>query len=569
MTMSTSVSSSRQPDLRPASVEDLRARWWCRLGGVALALLLATAVPLHVCMPLYSDVIQYDISAQVVLKGGVHYRDVADINLPGMVWAHAAVRSLLGWSSEAFRLADVGVVSAIIGVLVYRLRRLGRSPATQVWAAVLLYGFYFSTSEAVQGQRDTWMLLPALLALGLRQRQLEDLLAPPTPLRALAGRALLEGLCWGAAFWIKPFVVVPALACWLLSAALTGRASPHPPWLRLTLDGLALLGGGLFAGALGILWLVESGSWPFFWQIMAGIYRDYYSSTHGIALVDRLQHIVLHFMPWSLVYAVTVPLAIHSVWALTAAANLSRASLLAFSRKLMLAGFFLGWFVQTALLQVLHEYVLAPTVLLAWALLLALAPPRPLRVLTWVLLVFFVGAALWRHPLARYDRLSLWGRCWTEGSSPDLRNRLQLTHISHTPDWIALRQVADFLRRQELSDGELTCFSGSSTSLYLDLDVKPSTPAIHFDVLFRYFPGRVEEVRRQLNASPQRFVVTDLQYARYVWSRPLEMTAEAPQALPRDFPEEWMGVFPWSEPIVFHSGRYLVHRVTGPVEKLP
>ena len=37
-------------------------------------------------MPLFSDVIHYDLSARNLLRGGVHYRDVLDINLPGMVW---------------------------------------------------------------------------------------------------------------------------------------------------------------------------------------------------------------------------------------------------------------------------------------------------------------------------------------------------------------------------------------------------------------------------------------------------------------------------------------------------
>jgi hypothetical protein len=575
--------SSPPPSDRPAS----RGRW---LGWLALALLLATALPLYLRLPLFSDLIQYDLSARVVLKGGIPYRDVFDTNLPGMVWVHMAVRSLFGWSSEAFRLADLAVISAIVWLLVGWLRRLGRSAATLLWAAVLLYGFYFSTSEWVQGQRDTWMLLPALLALGLRRRQLEYLLTqlpkqgsdscrtalqsrpdgsgePSYGTSVLAGRALLEGVCWGAAFWIKPFVAVPGLSCWLLSAVLVWRASGPRRGRLLALDAVALLGGGLLSGVLGILWLVESGAWPHFWHIMTNVNREYYAATHDVTLAGHLQYVLQQFFPWTLVYAVSLPLAGRAVWGLAAAANLPRAALPTFSHKLLLSGFFLGWLFQAAFLQVAHEYVLAPPILLGWTLLLALAPPRPPRLLAWALLLVFVGLAVWRHPLARWDRLSLWGRCWTE-ASPELRNRLQLTHISHTPDWVALQEVADFLRRQELSDGELTCCNGSALSLYLDLDVKPPTPFVHFDMLFRYFPGHVEEVRDQLNASPQRFVVTDLQYARNVWGRPLEVPADTPLALPRDFPEEWARHYPWSEPMVFRSGRYLVHRVTGPVKEL-
>src|SRR5262245_61569347 len=143
--MLTRLLSSPPPFLAPEPKRAFFARWAWWLGWCALAVLLLVAVPLHLRMPLFADVIQYDISARVALKGGIPYRDVFDTNLPGMVWVHMAVRSLLGWSPEAFRLADLAVVLAIILLLVGWLRLLGRPAATQVWAAVLLYAFYFST----------------------------------------------------------------------------------------------------------------------------------------------------------------------------------------------------------------------------------------------------------------------------------------------------------------------------------------------------------------------------------------------------------------------------------------
>jgi hypothetical protein len=34
-----------------------------------------------------------------------------------------------------------------------------------------------------------------------------------------------------------------------------------------------------------------------------------------------------------------------------------------------------------------------------------------------------------------------------------------------------------------------------------------------------------------------------------------------PLSLPPEFPEAWMPLFPWNEPIVFRSGRFVVQRV--------
>ena len=61
--------------------------------------------------------------------------------------------------------------------------------------------------------------------------------------------------------WLKPHVIVPAFAVWLVSAVLIGRAAG---WRCAFTDALGLLVGGLVAGGLGVLWLVRSGAWPYF-----------------------------------------------------------------------------------------------------------------------------------------------------------------------------------------------------------------------------------------------------------------------------------------------------------------
>jgi hypothetical protein len=519
-------------------------------------------------MPLFSDVIQYDISARIVLKGGVAYRDVADLNLPGMVWLHVVVRSPLGWSSEALRLVDFLVVSGIVALLLHWLRLLGLSAASRVWTAVMLFAFYFSTSEWVHCQRDTWMLLPSLLALALRRRQLDALLTSAPQPRLLAGRAFLEGVCWGAAFWIKPFVAVPGLACWILCAVLVNRAALTGTFRRLALDALGLIGGGLLVGALGVLWLVQSGAWPYFWHIMTGVNRDYYANSRAFSLGTRLLLVLSQFYPWDCVYIASVPLALLALWSALSAASPSGSFPLPLARRALLGVFFLGWWAQASFLQVPHAYVLAPSILIGCTVLVGLAFRLRSVWVGWLLLLAFVVLAAAYHPLLHGPRLSLWSRCWREGSSADLRNRLQLTHMTHTPDWVRLNEVAEYLRRQGLEDRELTVFSPSATSLYLDLDLQPSTPGLHFELLYTAFHSHTEEVREQLNASPQRFVVSDIRFPFLVAGKPWQEPRDPPPALPADFPADWAQSFPWSEPIVFRSGFYLVHRVTGPVQRL-
>src|SRR5262249_12840096 len=130
-----------------------------RWGWVALAVVVLVLVPLFMRMPVWVDVDFYDVCARHVLRGGSLERDFLFLPPPGMVWALIAVRSVLGWSSESVRLADLAVLSANVWLLVRMLAATGRSRATQVWAVVIMFAFYLTTSEFVHCQPDSWMLL--------------------------------------------------------------------------------------------------------------------------------------------------------------------------------------------------------------------------------------------------------------------------------------------------------------------------------------------------------------------------------------------------------------------------
>jgi hypothetical protein len=289
-----------------------------------------------------------------------------------------------------------------------------------------------------------------------------------------------------------------------------------------------------------------------------------------MGVVLRTVSQVLRFWPWGLVHIPALFLAILVLGRMlvTRIGTGATQTPLLLSQGLF-AAFYLGWFLQSSYLQLRHDYVMAPAVLLALTVVAGfgqlLGPP--------LLRAAVVGVfALWvlpSHPLLQGERLSTWGRCFQEGSTPEIRDRLTLekgkVHPVYVPNWEQLQAVAEFLRGQHLQDKELTVYSASATPLYLELGLRPSTPALHYDFVF---PGDLERLRGYLNASPQRFVVADLASVMNVYDKELEATTVGTAKLPARFPKELTEYFPWSEPLVFRSGRYVVARVTGPVSDL-
>jgi hypothetical protein len=560
---------------------------------ILLALLVLIGTPLFLCMPLWADVTFYDLCARNLLSGGVHYRDVFDTNPPGMPWIHAAVRTCVGWGSEAMRAVDLMVVVGVIGLLLGWLRMLGRSREALVWTAVALTGFYFSTSEWCHCQRDIWSLLVVLVAIVIRRRQVVRLLSEGTSLKEsdatstsprplfvdaspgsfqtsltqLAVWSLLEGLLWGASMWIKPFIIIICSACWLFTAIWVYRRAQRP-WRRLAADGFGLLAGGLIVGIAGFIWLRETGAWPYFLQVFLEWDPEYYAAVH-MTLAIQMRFLLSQLFPWGLVHLAAVPCA---VWTLVrlfkSDASYSRDTT-GFARGL-LAVLYLAWLGQVLFFQKPFDYVLAPLPILGMAVLCAQKWTVPRRVYSCglgVLAAFVVTAAIY-HPLFDTHRLALWPRCWQEGSSAELRDRLALIDARNTTDWQDLARVRDYLAGLKLRDGELTCYNNSTLSLYFDLNLRPSTRYLLFDMLLNFFPSRREEIRRDLDASRQRYVVSDLRSVDLTRGQAAAQAPGQPQMLPPEFPGIWSALFPWNQRIVFRSGRYVVQQAAEPTAAL-
>ena len=542
-----------------------------RLGWSAVALSLIAGVPLFVCMPPWTDATLYDVAARNILRGGVHYRDVFDTNLPGMVWATAAIRSIAAWSSEAIRMADLLIVGGSVAILVLWLKRAGASATVQSWFVAAVALFYPFTSEFNHCQRDPWMLLPAALAGLLRLRQVA---AIQTGEHASLRRSTIEGFLWGLAIWLKPHVLVPAAFVWLVSVRLARKDAIR--------DLLGLLAGGLLCGVPGIVWLVASGTWPHFWDIFANWNPEYLREGVWSEIPQKFLYLFWCFQPWGLIHFAALPLA---AWSLLAGRTNNEATSPLPERpahaRAILAALYLGWVAQAVILQKGFDYVQVPPMLLALAVLASRGwcVGFPFAVWYAVLGVACLVPSIQdevrafnatspivqvdRHPLTNPRMVRLWPRCWRERGSPELRNELgQFTHVHCAANWVELEAVAQFLRTVEppIRDRELTCWHDSTHPLYLMLDVEPSTRYMHFGTVFA-LRGKVDGIRVEVAGSPQRYAVSDLRRMTYHLGKAYAPGERGPLSLPDWFPSSERDRFPWNQAIVFRSGRYFVHRI--------
>jgi hypothetical protein len=548
-------------------------------------------------MPPWNDVTLHDMVARTILRGGVHYRDVFDTNLPGIDWCMAAIRRTFGFGYEVLRAADLLVIGLTVAVLGGWVRRCGATGYAVAWfvaAVALLYPFL---SEFCHIQRDPWMLLPAAIAARLRLRRVNRAAAPVVS--AGIASSVLEGFIWGLAVWVKPHVVVPAFAVWLVSAVLIARHQRRGAILA-DLGGLVL--GGVLAGAPGVVWLIDTGAWPYFLDIFLNWNPDYLSESGS--LVFRFNTVFNCFRPWSNLQFVALPLALLALWEARVWSRRAGAPAPVTGRlytpagsegevaaRALLAACYLGWVAQVILVQKAFDYVHVPITFLGMALLAGQRWCFGFAYLIWFVAVgALVNVAdvspsaarvvetlnppddspvrlyvqLEKHQLADWQVMKLWPRCWSEGGSAELRDRLgQYTNVHCGTRWQELEAVAAYLRTVDppLGPGELNCWHDSTHPLYLMLDLEPATRYMHYGTAFGIRSKRAV-IAEEVAASRQRYVVSDLLRTTYDRGAVYEPEAwRAGDPLPVWLPPNERQKFPWNQPVVFRAGRYVVHRI--------
>jgi hypothetical protein len=392
-------------------------------------------------------------------------------------------------------------------------------------------------------QRDTWMALPALAAVALRLRRI---LRQRTELARGSAfwPSLLEGVLWGLAVWIKPHVVLVAAAVWLLTARRLATSYVEPGRAAVA-DLLGNLAGGLVVGAAGVAWLVWSGAWECFWEVMT-YWNPKYTALVSLEYPLRVEQELHWFSVWSLGLIPTLPLAVLSLidapwWKRTATApgpvgrrlppclwDREAGPDARFARG-VLAGLYLVWAVQAFFLQRGFVYVHLPETLLMlglwaahrWAF--ATLPILWITVTSTVWLVADQNPAfrnwllcwakdvhasasageqehyLVRHPLADRDWMANWGDCWHNDRWPSrwdatreqFRRWDQMRRIKDfvaAIDWEELREVADYLLdpnkvHPPVKDYEVIAWDDSPHAVYLILGIKPGVRYQHISTV--------------------------------------------------------------------------------------
>lgn len=533
------------------------SRAWFIASICLLSIVILLFAPLFIAQPLWADASLYDVCAQEILAGRVLYRDIVDVNFPGIVWMHVCVRTMFGWSTEALRIVDLLVVCVIAGLLV-SIGAPKAKASLKIASVAATLTYYTACPSICHCQRDIWMMLfsSSALALSVARWRIEGV-------TSRVAMSALEGLLWGAAVWMKPYIVIVAVCCWLYRTLIDWR-SKHSGLAALLFENAALLGGGLIAGALGCTWLWSTESWPHFWDFVLGWsveYRD-----HGTTLPIRgIRFLVwtIQSLPWSLVSWISIPIAvltIHNGTVQRLEINDSSNSI----GKPILAIYYLSWLVQALLFQHPHEYVIAIALLPGLGVLTSWMQVSNREFAAYAAVVCFAVAALLTHPLLTQDKRSAWLLCIREGGTPRVKDILDTPRLAFgEAHWQDLASVEQFLRKANTRDDALLCWDDSSHPLFTQLRVSPASRFPHAAAWLRFFPERRSELLAEFENCGATYVVTDLLLAGVSPEVARSEAGRDVAQLPAQLPKQLAAEFPWRERVVFRAGRYLVHEVKG------
>lgn len=198
------------------------------VGWLALAALLLGATTLGYPWTLVDSPLSTYIG-QVILEGGVPYRDAWDVRAPGVFFTYALQILLFGKSAFGLRIFDVLWQFATAWVIASISARLCSRQAAGLLAGMAYLLIYFSQNFWNWAQPDTFVSLPLALSFLFLLRGLEEQ-------RSLAW--FLAALLVGAATLFKlPFGLFGTL---LLFAVARGV---WPDWRKLATRLLALAAG--------------------------------------------------------------------------------------------------------------------------------------------------------------------------------------------------------------------------------------------------------------------------------------------------------------------------------------
>jgi hypothetical protein len=205
--------------------------------------------------PLIHDAPIMHYIAWLIAQGAVPYRDVFDMNLPGVYLIHWAVLSAGGVGDVAWRAFDLVWLAAVGALLFVYCRPLGLGPAAV--AATLFTLYHLSGGAWRAGQRDFLLCLFLLIGTLGVARSLErgGALAP----------LIWAGAALGAGMTVKPQSGILWLSCAVIVAWVAWRQG------RPALAGAgSVLAAGLAIPVLMLGWLQWRGGLGSFIAIFSG-----------------------------------------------------------------------------------------------------------------------------------------------------------------------------------------------------------------------------------------------------------------------------------------------------------
>jgi 4-amino-4-deoxy-L-arabinose transferase-like glycosyltransferase len=207
--------------------------------GLLLLVILALAALPTLLYPLTRDQGAYSYMADLMMKGGVPYRDAWDLKPPAIYWLYLLAFQLFGRSEFAVRLFDV-LYTLLSAASIYLLanevfsdRRVAALSAwTYAFCYCLLLHFY-----AVANPESFVVPFLALMAYGVVRSMRRHRHVP----------MLISGIAGGLSFWFKPTagVVVLGMLAWALAVMWRERRT-----MDEALRSLAVLAAG---GLLGLV----------------------------------------------------------------------------------------------------------------------------------------------------------------------------------------------------------------------------------------------------------------------------------------------------------------------------
>ncbi len=240
--------------------------------------------------PLIHDAPLMHYVAWLVAQGAVPYRDVFDMNVPGVYLLHLGVISLLGEGDRAWRLFDLAWLGLTAAALFGFSRRMG--DAWSGLGAVLLFALYHLSGGAWRaGQRDFLLALFLVLAAwgAARAWESDGALVP----------LVWGGLAAGAGIMIKP----QAALFWIACAAVAARGARRPGALRACAVWCAT---GLAVPVLVMGWIAWRGGLGPFRLILADYVLPLYGRVGHVSVWEGLRWHLYGWQIWSCLIALAL-----------------------------------------------------------------------------------------------------------------------------------------------------------------------------------------------------------------------------------------------------------------------